>query len=203
MSSAIIVDRFEKFFKPEPGSFLEGYMLSKRSIEDAVRNGGFDTWTILRGGQFATNFVLPAAAFSYPELSRDGIIITAVTQETGFLTIVPEDLGNFALAAFSEPQRFGGHGINVVSERFSIDEIAAMMERISGKNVSVRFRSEEEIEVIKDTNPFIAGQLLTRTMQLWANVEDTKSWGVPLTSFEDFLIKEKEKGNLQKSIGSK
>lgn len=199
-SSAIGVDRYETFYKPDPESFLGNYFRSKRAIEQEVQTGGYETWTILRGVTFMSNFLIPAASFMFPELMAEGRLVSSYTPDTKILLVDPEDIGGFSFAAFSNPQKFGGKGIDIATEKLGVQQIATLMEKVSGKKIEVRFRTEEEVEAQRGANPIIESQVKLRNHPPWVNIQEVKSYGVPLRSFEEYL--EKEKDRLQKTIGS-
>ena len=198
-SSAIGVNRYETVYNVDPEGFLGNYFRSKRTIEEEVQNGDFGTWTILRGVVFMTNFLLPSSTFMFPELSTEGRFITAYSPDTKLFLLDPEDIGGFGFAAFSNPKMFGGKGIDVAADLVGVQQMMKAMEKVSGKKIEVIFRTEEEIEAQKDSDPRIMGQLLMRKTPTWVHLEEVKEWGVPLRSFEQFL--EKEKDSLQRSIG--
>ena len=198
-SSAIGVNRYETFYNVDPEGFFGNYFRSKRTIEEEVQNGDFGTWTILRGVVFMTNYLLPASTFMFPELSAEGRFITAYSPDTKLFLLDPEDIGGFGFAAFSNPKMFGGKGIDVAADLVGVQQMMKAMEKVSGKKIEVIFRTEEEIEAQKNSDPRIMGQLLTRKTPTWVRLEEVKEWGVPLRSLEQFL--EKEKDCLQRSIG--
>jgi uncharacterized protein YbjT (DUF2867 family) len=200
-ASAIGVDRYETFHEVEPEGFFANYYRSKRTIEEDVQNGDFETWTILRGVIFMTNYLLPSSTWMFPELPAEGRFITAYSPDTKLLLVDPEDIGAFGFAAFSNPEKFGGKGIDVAAELVGVQEMTKAMEKVSGKKFEVIFHTEEEIEAQKDTNLRIMSQLIMRKTPPWVRLEEVRAWGVPLNSFEQFL--EKEKDLLQRSIGER
>lgn len=197
-SSVIAADRYQSFHNPDPESFLGNYFYSKHTIEKEVQNGDFETWTILRGPVFMTNYLLPGSALMFPQLSAEGQFISASTPEAKLYLIDPEDIGGFSFAAFANPEKFGGKGIDIASELLGVREMAEIMEKVSGKTVEVRFLTEEEREAQKE-NPLVLGQSMSTKLPPWFHLAEVKKWGVKLHSFEEFL--EREKDRLQKSIG--
>lgn len=197
-SSAIGVDRYKTFHNPDPESFFGHYFRSKSTIEEEVQNGDFETWTILRGVIFMTNYLLPSTTFMFPELPSEGRFVTAYSPDSKLHLVDPEDIGEFGFAAFSDPEKFGGKGIDISGELLSPQEIAEKMEKVSGKKIEVRFRTKEEIEG-QAANLAVSSQVLSSKLQPWVKLEEVKAWGIPLRSFEQFL--EKEKDRLQRSIG--
>ena len=197
-TSVIAADRYQSFHNPDPESFFGHYFLSKHTIEKEVQNGDFETWTILRGAAFMTNYLLPSSAFMFPQLPLEGRFVSASTPESKLYLIDPEDIGQFGFAAFANPGKFGGKGIDIAAELLGVRQIAEVMERVSGKTVEVSFLTEEEREAQKE-NPLIMGQVVSGKLPPWFHLEEAKAWEVKLHSFEEFL--EREKHRLQKSIG--
>jgi uncharacterized protein YbjT (DUF2867 family) len=196
-SSAMFVDEFD--IESTSVDFLRQYFIRKREIEQEVQNGGWQTWTILRGGNFMSNYLLPVASFMFPQLVSEGRLVTAYIPETKVLLVHPEDIGAFGFAAFSEPKRFGGKGITVVAEALTLQNMADQMEKVSGKKVHVTFLSEEEVEAGTATNPIWASQQALRQMHTWLNVQDIEAWGIPMLKFEQFLEQQRE--CLSRTIG--
>lgn len=191
-NSAVSVDRHETLLTVPPGTFMAAYFRNKRAIQDAVRSMGFETYTILSGAGFMTNFLLPGAAFQFPELTKEGLLLTSFNARTKLPLFDPEDIGAFALAAFLDPGKYSGKILNLASESLGVDEIASLMHKVSGKEVRVKYRTEEEIAAQKAVNPVSEAQVMTERMSHWLSIEEAKAWGVPMTTFEEFLVKHKE-----------
>jgi hypothetical protein len=122
----------------------------------------------------------------FPELPAEGRFISAYTPETQLYLVDPEDIGNFGFAAFSNPERFGGKGIDAAVELLGVQEIAEAMERVSGKRVEVTFRSQEEIDAQIDMNPLIMGQVIMRKTPSWVHLEAVDHGGshcIPSSNF--------------------
>jgi uncharacterized protein YbjT (DUF2867 family) len=115
-ASVLGANHYETFYNPDLNTFHENYFRSKRTIEEEVQNGDFETWTILRGATFMSNFLLPSSMYMFPELSKEGRFISGYTPETKLLLIDPEDIGSFGFAAFSNPEKYGGKSIDIAGE---------------------------------------------------------------------------------------
>ncbi|RDW87898.1 hypothetical protein BP5796_03592 [Coleophoma crateriformis] len=191
------IDHYGTLFNADPGTFMETYWRNKSANEKAFTTGGWETWTLLRGAVFMNTFLLPAAAFTYPELASEGKMVTALLPESKKVLVNPEDIGAFAVAAFADPQRFHGKRIEIGAEALTTQEIASCIEKVSGKKVGVRFRTNEDIEAQK-AHPLIASELTMRN-PIWSGVEGVEAWGLPLTSFEEYLTQNKDL--VLKSVG--
>ncbi|RBR20895.1 uncharacterized protein FIESC28_05047 [Fusarium coffeatum] len=163
----------------------------KRDIENLVQEAGFDTWTILRPGFFMCNFLEPKVKMMYPDLVPNGVLKTAFTPETRLPQVDVEDIGKFAVAAFRDPERFNKQFVPIASEKLSLDEIMQQLEDATGRSFSSAFLTDGEIEEKMATDMFVAMQLMARDLEDKVDIENVKSWGIPLTSFRDFLEREK------------
>ncbi|KAJ5199269.1 hypothetical protein N7491_000174 [Penicillium cf. griseofulvum] len=173
----------------EPKGIISQMMLNKQAIENEIRNAGFETWTILRPGNFMTNFLFPMNQM-YPGLAA-GTFTTALTSDTVLPMVDPNDIGRFAAAAILEPVRFNQQEIEIASEFMGAEEIMRALSRATGKDFKAVFMSDEEIDQQRGVNPFVAGQLMMRGMSSFVDLEKVKAWGLPLGTFDQFLIREK------------
>ncbi|KAF6805681.1 hypothetical protein CSOJ01_09326 [Colletotrichum sojae] len=191
-SSGFTAQAPERLSHWDPESFTAKVLLSKQAIEGAVRSAGFDAWTILRPGNFATNYLLPQVSF-FPDLIASGRWITALKPDTKLPTLDPYDIGAFAAAAYADPGRFGRQEIPISAETLTPGEVMGKLAQFTGKDLRAVHLSDEEVEAQKAGNPFLAGHLAARDMAQFADQENTESWGVPLTTFDGFLKRERER----------
>ncbi|KAK1659071.1 putative NAD dependent epimerase/dehydratase [Colletotrichum godetiae] len=124
---------------------------------------------------------------------RNGRFITALRPETKLPTVDPNDIGQFALAAYVDPDKFHTEEISLASELLTADEITGKLARFTGKDIRTVFLADEEVEAQKGGNPFLAGQLAMRDMEQFADIEGTRSWGVPLGTLDRYLEREKDR----------
>jgi uncharacterized protein YbjT (DUF2867 family) len=162
--------------------------LNKGPIEKLVKASGM-TWTILRPGFFNTNFTLPFVYWMYPEM-KQGKMVNSHGADAVMPLVDPDDIGAFATAAFNDPAKFGGQTITVVSENLRFHDMMEEFSRACGHRFEVVYRTEEEDRSLKD-NIFVSGQLMGRGSEKLVNMEEIKKWGIPLTSFKQFLEKHK------------
>ncbi|KXG50108.1 uncharacterized protein PGRI_060750 [Penicillium griseofulvum] len=174
----------------DPKNIISQMMLNKQAIENEIRNAGFESWTILRPGNFMSNFLFPMNQM-YPGLVATGTFTTALTSETVLPMVDPNDIGQFAAAAILEPVRFHQQEIEIASEFMGGEELMRALSRATGKEFKAVFLSDEEIEKQRAVNPFIAGQFMMRDMSSFVDLEKVKAWGIPLGTFEQFLVREK------------
>lgn len=168
--------------------FARQYWLSKAANENRVRTCGVPNWTILRPCTFMSNYLQPLASFFFPELLPQGILRTALTAKTPTMLISPDDVGRFAAAALTQPDRFHGHEINLGAEALTPPQITAALAAASGRNVEAQYIPRHEVEKLIPESHIIAAQTYfnERSAQMDA-VALQELWGIKLTSFKQFL----------------
>ncbi|PSN72092.1 NAD(P)-binding protein [Corynespora cassiicola Philippines] len=165
-------------------------LLGKGEVEALVQGFGIP-WTIIRPGFFMTNFMAPLVKFMFPQLG-EGKFVSSYLPETVLPHVDPDDIGALAMAAFEAPEEYVGRVISIAGEKLSVEETAKQIGEAMGKELEIVFRSVQETEEASKTNPLIAGQLLTRDMGDWVDLDEVQRLGVQLTSFKEFLAKNKE-----------
>ncbi|KAL4769625.1 hypothetical protein BDW60DRAFT_99269 [Aspergillus nidulans var. acristatus] len=177
----------------DPTSFVAKIVLSKNQVEEAVRNAGFKYYTIIRPGNFMTNFLAPYVYRQYPGLAERGEFTTAFTRDTVIPMIDPNDIGEFGAAAFMDPERFHGKEIAIASELLTLDEILASMSKAAGRQLKANYMTQEEIDAQVQTNPFVGGQLMARDMVDEVDMEYMSTFGIQMGTLEAFLAREEER----------
>ncbi|KAI5468104.1 hypothetical protein BGZ63DRAFT_399627 [Mariannaea sp. PMI_226] len=191
-SSALTVKFNNQRKNPFPDSPVTKAYGWKGEVEAVVKKAGFEVWTILRGGYFMVNFLTPKVNFMFPSLVTTNKWTSAYTPEVRLPLIDMEDLAKFAVAAFQDPARFHQQEIQVASEVLSIEEVIQQLGEATGRPMTNEFLTEEEIEAQKATNLFIIVQLLSRDLDKSVDLDEVKSWGIPLGTFRQFLKREHE-----------
>ncbi|KAL4971034.1 NmrA/HSCARG family protein [Aspergillus stella-maris] len=191
--SSGLIQNAEKSHYWDSSSFVANVVLSKKAIEDVVRRAGFRHYTILRPGNFMANYLAPYIHPMYPGLADKGEYNTAFTRDTVIPMVDPFDIGAFGAAAFSDPQRFHGKEIALASQLMTLDEVLGSISTFTSRDLKATYMSEEEISAQKGSNPFLSGQLMMRNMADGVDMDEVKSWGIPLTGFERFLKREEER----------
>jgi uncharacterized protein YbjT (DUF2867 family) len=177
----------------DPHRGLQHYYGQKVAIENAVKSAGLQNYTILRPGFLMQNYLLPQASFLTPELSSEGVLAHIYDKGTKMPHLDAEDVGKFAAAALLNPGKFITEEIELGNENLTIEEVAAAMKKISGKDVGIRKRSEEEAKRVWNDNPTLRFQGLANKKDLSIDgIALGKKYGIPLNSFEGFLTREKE-----------
>lgn len=163
----------------------------KSKLMDDVKDAGFDHWTILRPGLFMANFVLPKAAF-FRDIHETGVWSQGLLPSTRVPLVDHEDIAKFAIAAFTDPGKFGGQTICLASELLNPDEIVRLISKASGKDVRAKYLLDEEFEEVVARNPPSIMQLFMRDMSQCVDMEALKGWAITLGSFEAFLERKKD-----------
>ncbi|AEI43689.1 NmrA family NAD(P)-binding protein [Paenibacillus mucilaginosus] len=165
------------------GYWNDAYWESKWLIEEAVRQAGFPLYTILKPTMFMENFTPPMVSFLSPDLVQ-GRLVTALRPDTRVQFIAVRDIGAFAAAAFTEPQRFGGRTIELASEAPTMEEAAAALTAATGRTVTAVFLSYDEARA--------QGRALVREDE-WLNdighrapIGELAAYGVRLTPFREW-----------------
>ncbi|KAK3324040.1 hypothetical protein B0T19DRAFT_463911 [Cercophora scortea] len=190
-SSALSVDRLDEVAHLDPESIPGQSVYSKQAIETAVKAAGFESWTILRGPSFMENFLLPKVAM-FGALRDTGVWRAAYTPETVMPLVDTDDIARFAVAAFRDPKRFHGKGVAIAGDALTPPQILEKLSKATGREMSFVQMSDEEVKAQGAVNPFIRAQLVVAQLIDFIDLEEPKSWGVQLTTFDEFLVKNKE-----------
>jgi uncharacterized protein YbjT (DUF2867 family) len=189
-ASAVSANNPQRLKLWDPTSIISTMMLNKQAIEDEVRKAGFEFWTILRPGNFMNNFLSPKTMM-YQGFTETGVFTTAFAPDTLLPMVDPNDIGQFAAAAVFDPVNFNHQEIEIASEILGVDALMQSLSRATGRELRVVYLSDEEINIQKATNPFIAGQVMARDLGSFVDLERVKTWNVPLGTFDQFLQREK------------
>lgn len=189
----------ERLSNWNPKSMMGSYYLSKTAVEEEVRNGGWETWTIFRPGYFMTNFLLPDAAYMFPDLATEQVFECACSPDTKLMLVDPADVGRFTTAAFLDPRRYGGKVIPIFVEKMAIGPIVEALSKTAGKEIHVKYHTAEEIAEMSETNPLVASQIIMKELTELVDGGAARECGIPMTSFSQFLNEEQEK--IRSTIG--
>lgn len=183
----------ENFVGWDEGRWEPLYWNNKAAVIDMVKAQGFRHWVILKPAMIMEDIVPPQADMQFASLRQRGRFETAIAADTGIDWIAADDIGAFAAAALADPERFHGHEIDLAAERATLPELAAKMSNATGKPVSAVTLTEDELL----DRPY--GSLATQG-ESWNNVEGYKvdlnavrSWGVPLTTLDQFIARNRDK----------
>ncbi|KAI0477049.1 NAD dependent epimerase/dehydratase [Xylariaceae sp. FL0804] len=168
--------------------FARQYWINKAANEESVRKSGVPNWTILRPSFFMSNYLPPLAAFFFPELLSTGLLRTSLTPDTPTMFISPDDIGRFAAAALTEPERFRGCVIDLGSEALTPPQIAEHLSKASRRVIKDAYFSKEETDKLIRENHTIAAQTYFNERSSKMDVEGMKArWGIIPATFAEFL----------------
>ncbi|TVY89544.1 NmrA-like family domain-containing protein [Lachnellula willkommii] len=175
--------------------FLARYYKSKAGVEDVVLASGIQNVTILRPSTLGYQYLSPYCSLYFPEYPEEHFMAVSYAKGYRRSHFDPEDVGKFAAAAFLQPERFGGKTIELVSEALTFDEIAGIITRVSGVEVEIRYRSQEETKalVLSGKFPVLETQIIPRKLDFENGVINLEDYGIQLGTLEGFLKREKSK----------
>lgn len=181
-------------FKNFPGwgenKWNEKYWNDKEYAENVVKQAGFKYWTILRPTFFMDNFILPKASFMYPGLENGKItVVFNPGKKLQFVDV--KDTGEFAAAAFNDPDKFNRQIIELASDEMTIGEIADLISKTTDKKVDVEHLTEQEGVSKGMVWPLANYQEWTNVVGYNVDIRALKNYGIPLTSFKDFFERNK------------
>ncbi|KAE8374443.1 hypothetical protein BDV26DRAFT_269917 [Aspergillus bertholletiae] len=191
-SSGFSVNEPQRLKHWNPNSLVAKMLLNKQTVENKVRTAGFEYWTILRPGNFMSNYLQPLVQM-YPGFVQTGVWNTALLPETQLPMVDPNDIGAFGAAALFDPVRFHEKEIEIASEFMHVADVVEALSRATGRDLKAVFLTQEEAEQQAALNPFIDGQLLARDMAQYVDLEEVRAWKLPLGTFGEFLTREEER----------
>lgn len=174
------------------GGMLAMVIKPKIAMEELVRAADFRHHTILRPGNFMANFVKPKISVVNPDLEKIGVYRTSYTRETRIPMIDEADTAKFAVAAFSDPERFHGKAIAVASQLCTVDQLMTDLSRVSDKLIQAYYLSDAEIKEEASKNSPASWHRFLSDMDRLVDMEEVKAWGIELTTFGQFLERQSE-----------
>lgn len=193
VSTTLGTDRPERMAAWNPdGGMLAMVIKPKIAMEELVRAADFKHHTILRPGNFMANFVKPKISVVNPDLEKTGVYRTSYTRETRIPMIDEADTAKFAVAAFSDPERFHGKAIAVASQLCTVDQLMTDLSRVSDKLIQAYYLSDAEIKEEASKNSPASWHIFLSDMDRLVDMEEVKAWGIELTTFGQFLERQSE-----------
>ncbi|KJZ69762.1 hypothetical protein HIM_10845 [Hirsutella minnesotensis 3608] len=180
----------------EPTGFFREHLKSKKRVEQAVVDGGFAHWTLLRPAFFMANFIEPKIQFGYTETRDKGSWTNCMGPKAPLGLVDHVDIARFAAAAFQDPDTFDGRHIGVASEELLVQDA---MDQLSGaigdgRAIQAKFASDEEISRLRSEGSwlFFCTEPCVRYMSDYLDMKLLKSLVPELTTFKQFLERETE-----------
>ncbi|KAK8048229.1 hypothetical protein PG994_009959 [Apiospora phragmitis] len=178
---------------------LDAYYASKHEVEGLVRGAaGFKAYTIVRPAVIHFDLCTWRHEGNFPRLASHGELDDLMTPGSKLPFTDAGDIGKYVAAALLDGPlgKFANQEIDLYNELLDFDEVAAIMNRVSGKHVKAVKRTFEELQGM---GAFVFGQ----AFHLLTNVQDfsTKGgaaaaavqskFGIPFTSLEEGLTRDK------------
>ncbi|KAK4196302.1 hypothetical protein QBC40DRAFT_287553 [Triangularia verruculosa] len=179
-----------------PSPFFTQHFHAKKRVEQALMDGGFDHWTILRPGFFMANFLEPKIHMGYTEIRDNGTWTNSMTETSPLGLVDHVDIAQFAVAAFQKPELLHGRLLAVVSEeplvQEALDQLAAAIG--DGRFIKAKFLSDEECAKVQAEGGwrFFSSETCVRYMSDYTDLGELNELIGGLTAFKEFLEREKE-----------
>lgn len=191
-TSGVAMDRVREICEGMESSIVETLLLKKLEIEEAVKAAGFDTYTILRPGNFMANYIDPFVRRQVVGLAETGRSVGALDIDAPLPMVSTQTIGAFSAAAILEPERFGGKTIDYADEFVTFRQVLQKLRDVTGKDLQYTTMSKEDIQAQIAVNPFLGGALAVSRLGKYVNLDGVKSWGIPLQTFDEYLKSEKQ-----------
>lgn len=176
----------ESFVDWDKGRWEPLYWQEKAAAIQAVKEADFPYWTILKPPFLMENLLPPRRDFMFPTFAQRKFI-TPIAPDTKVDWVSGKDIGRFAAAAFTEPDKFNRKEINLVSEKLTMSELAEVLTAATGKHFEAKSVTVEEA---------IKHGIFEQPVEsyLWLNVEGYKvnpqeaaGYGIRPESLTSFL----------------
>ncbi|MFI8527343.1 NmrA family NAD(P)-binding protein [Promicromonospora sukumoe] len=172
------------FARTQPG-WAEGrwdrhYWESKDAVDEAVRTGGFEHWTVLKPATFMEN--LTGWSYIFGDWS-DGTIITGFAADTRIPWIAVDDIGEAAATAFTEPGRLDRMDVELAGEMLTMTETAEILSEVLGRPVSAPVLTPHEAVERGMLPAMVNGVERINANGTPARPEHVRALGLPTTDF--------------------
>ena len=193
LSSAVFTSHKEKWQGSGPKDFLYLYYSRKFAIEAEVRAAPLKSFTIIRPPYLMHNYLVPFSNFHFPELPSKGILKHMYEEGRTFAHLDSADVGSIAAAVLLNPEKYDKLELDIGAQNLNVEAAARIINKVSGRD---DIKAEKVVIENFDTQ--------TKTGLTWhyfANAQDValdnrdeveKLFGIRLTSFDEYLDREKE-----------
>lgn len=179
-----------------PTSLFSQHFASKRRVEEAIEEGGFDSWIVLRPGFFMANFLEPKVRYGYADVPERGEWANVMTPDLALGLVDHEYIGKFAAAAFKDPAKFHGIRAGLVTEELPVQEMLDQLAAAigDGRKLKAHFMTDEEIEkaVADDSWAVFSRERCVRHMDILADTKELEKLVPGLTTFKEYLEREEK-----------
>ncbi|MBF6175361.1 NmrA/HSCARG family protein [Nocardia blacklockiae] len=165
------------------GAHLGHYWRSKAAVEQAVREAGFEYWTILRPSTFMENFVRPS--FYWAEGDSDRLLV-AVDPDVPQPFVAVDDIGAAAAAAFADPERFHRVELELAGERLTFRTAARVLSDVLGTAIELP-ASPEDAAAQGLMREFVLSQRYMSAHPAPAHPQAAHDLGLSTTTFAEWV----------------
>lgn len=170
---------------------LAWYWEQKAVLEDAVRNAGFESWTILRPAFFTQNFCRPEVEHMFPGLSTEHVLRVAYRPDTRLDLIDTSAIASAGADVFDSSAKFHGKELGLASEKLTTEEIAKTLSEISGHEIKVVYLDEEGVEKERKAGSiFIEPQVWARDVGYNVDLDKYREYNFSTKKLGEVLTKE-------------
>ncbi|KAM3075998.1 hypothetical protein ACMFMG_006489 [Clarireedia jacksonii] len=179
--------------------FLAQYYSNKAGVEKVIKEAGFKNVIVLRPGWLNYNYIGFLCRIHFPRLEEEHIIDTSYGKEHKIGHFDPRDVSKIAMKALLEPEKYAGRTFELIGEMLTFEDVAHIIEKVSGVQITVVHRTAEETQEIIDngTMPVIQSQLFEASLAKDKWPHDRRDiateLGGDLGTFEAFLVRERQK----------
>ncbi|MGI5189665.1 NmrA/HSCARG family protein [Promicromonospora sp. CA-289599] len=173
-----------EFHRTQPG-WAEGrwdrhYWESKATVDEAVRTGGFEHWTVLKPATFMENLL--GWSYLFGDWST-GTIITGFAADTLIPWTAVDDIGEAAATALTEPGRLDGMDVELASEMLTMTQTAEILTEVTGRTISAPVLTPQQA-VERGLLPAMVNAVeQINENGAPARPETTRALGLPTTDF--------------------
>lgn len=109
------------------------------------------------------------------------------------------DLGELAAAALMSSEQWNGETVELGNEKLGFEAVAATISKATGIQVQVNYLRDDDVNGVDGSAKRIESSEESNSSKYICSALDAENYGVKLTSFEDWV--EREKVSLQKILG--
>ncbi|MEU7816748.1 NmrA family NAD(P)-binding protein [Pseudonocardia sp. NPDC049154] len=164
------------------GPFVRHAFRVKALTEDALREAGAVSTTILRPSAFMENFLAPSYFYA-PGSAEKLLVGYDVDVPQAFVAV--SDIGSAAAAAFADPARFDAVELELAGERISLRAAVATLSRVWGRPLTLP-ESREAAVADGLAEVFQQSQTYLSLHPAPAFPEYLRAFGLPTTSLEEW-----------------
>lgn len=185
-------ERWGPDFWPGYGAYWEG----KSTVIDMVKASSIPHWAILKPAYMMDCFIPPKAWGMYPDLKK-GIVASVRDLDLKVICMCGDDMGKFVADAFNHFDKYEGKELPLAGDAVSMRRAATVIAEVTGKPVVAEQRTREELLATGGRDSVIDAQEWDAVNGYTADIDYAKSFGVPLSTFEEWAERHKDEFDIQ------